>query len=340
MANNPGEGTGLSVAEVTANIEKLWDSEAGTTESVDADNDSETIDLTTEETAEEEEQQDEQPETDSETETSESEEPVESKDEAQKAAEQAARENEVVFEVDGKQITRKQAQQGFMFQSDYTKKTQDLKAHMARYQVQEQNKDELRVGYEQNLNLLRAQLAQVAELAEMPSDDLLRDDPQAYLIQQRKYEKQQAALQHMHSEHVGILAKIEQSRKEQHAIKQANAREEFIGMHPEFGGPEANALWQSVAESMLKRGYSAERINGIDDALMMSDAYELYKFRKAAETVPEVVKHFEKKPPLVQPGTAKTSTSSKSDAAKRNFQKLKQTGSIEDTQAYFESLWK
>lgn len=339
MANNPDEGTGLSVADVTANIEKLWDSESGTTESVDADNGSETAELEAAETTEDESTE-EQPEADSEGEQSEEAETAESKDEEKQAAEQAARENEVVFEVGGKQITRKQAQQGFMFQSDYTRKTQELKQHMARYQVQEQGRDEYRVGLEQSLNLMRAQLAQAVELVEMPSDELLAEDGQAYLIQQRKYERQQAAFKHMHEQHVGVQAKIEQSRIEQHAIKQANAREEFIGMHPEFGGPNADALWKEVAGDMLKRGYTAERINNIDDALMMSDAYELHKFRKAAANVPEAVKHFEKKPPLIQPGTAKTSTSTQSDASKRSLQKLKQTGSVSDMQAYVESLWK
>ena len=214
MANNPGEGTGLSVAEVTANIEKLWDSENGTTESVDADNDSETIDLTTEEAAEEE-QQDEQPETDSETETSESEEPVESKDEAQEAEAKAAREAEIVFDFEGKPISRKEAELGYMRQADYTKKTQELKSNMGRYLVQEQSKEEYRVGLEQQLGLMAAQMSQVAELVDMPSDDLLRDDPQAFLIQQRKFEKQQAAIKHLRDEHAGVIAKIEQSRKEQ-----------------------------------------------------------------------------------------------------------------------------
>lgn len=334
MTNNPVEGTGTSVEDTAANIEKILDSSVGTTEKVDADNDdNEFVDL---DTVEDDDYilEDDQPVTESNQEAVAEADAVDSKDETQEADAKAAHEAEIVFEVDGKPVSRKEANLGYLRQSDYTKKTQELKQNLARYQVQQKEISQIRAENLQVVEQLVLQMRKAADLADAPSEQLLKDDPHEYLMQKQKFERQQGAIKHLFDQHVGLLEEQARSQKEQLAIDQVAARDQLNEWLPEFADDKTgDGLLIEVGKFMIERGYTADEINSIRDARNFRDMYEFMQLKRKAQHVPEVVKHFEKKPPLTQPGhSSKTTSKTSSDVSARILQKQKQTGSLADTQ--------
>ena len=328
--NNPEQGTGLSVDDAASNIEKILESTIGTTKEVDADED--VVDLTTD--TDEMVLEDDTEKTDEASKDSDSEPVEEVKDEEPEAAAKAAHEAEIVFEVDGKQISRKQAQQGFMFQSDYTKKTQELKQHVARYQVQEQNFDQLRADVAREVQEVKNRIAREFQFNEPDWGQMIQDDPAGYLQAKHDWDRKQAAVRELHTIEQLQAEKNAKWQREQFAIQQASALEALSQKHPEFADKHtAPALLNGLGEFLIDAGFTGPEIEGIADHRIMDIVYRAYKAGMVQKNVPEVVKHFEKKPPVTMPNKGKAVEKANS-ASENGLRKLKQTGSLNDAQAW------
>ncbi|MBW6421612.1 hypothetical protein KX729_09185 [Rhizobium sp. XQZ8] len=334
--NNPDEGTGDSVAEAALNIESLLDTDNGTTEEVDADGADEAQNTETDEVADEVEQSDE----DSDSVENDGDEDGEG--ETDNADVAAAKDAEIVFEVDGKQVSRKEAVQGYLRQADYTKKTQELKQHVARYQVQEQNFDQLRADVAREVQEVKNRIAREFQFNEPDWGQMIQDDPAGYLQAKHDWDRKQAAVRELHTIEQLQAEKNAKWQREQFAIQQANALETLSTKHPEFADKQkAPALLNGLGEFLVDAGFTAEEIEGIADHRIMDIVYRAYKSGLVQKNVPQVVKHFEKKPPVTMPGaSSKKLQSSTADAAKREAQRLKQSGSLNDAQSYLESMMK
>lgn len=340
LTNTPVEGTGYSVDEAATHIENLLDSDIGTTEKVDAEKE---VEKTSSTLDEEIESDVEQPETDSED--------VEGDDtdgETDEVEEPTVRDpNEVLFEIDGQGISRQEAERGYLRQSNYTKKMQELAEHRKKWMVQEVEFHQVRAQSEQVLNNLAAHVAQVFEMnsfGDEPDWEAMLDTHDAYDVQKERYrwEKNRATWHQKQAAREAAVKAIYDSQVEmdrQNEVFLRNKREHEIIESREklardlpdvFGDPQkANVNLIAVAKFLSEQGYGEEEIKGVTDARTISLAYYAKMGMEAAKKIPAAIKKIEAKPALTMPGTASRPNSG-STALENDIKRLKRTGSLDD----------
>jgi len=348
LTNTPDEGTGYSVAEAATHIETFLDSESGTTETVDADNE---VDETSNTLDDEIEIDVEQPETDSDDVDGD-----ETESERDEVEEPTVRDpDEILFEIDGQGVSRAEAERGYLRQSNYTKKMQELAEHRKKWIVQEVEFNQIRGQFGEELNRLAHHVAQTFQMDDFgPEPDWSAEweiDP--YEAQKKKFQwdKDRAAWQQkQHNREAAVKAiydhQIEMARqnevfannKREHEI--IESREILARNLPDvFGDPKkANVNLLAVADYMRERGYDSEFIANITDAKVIEDAYYAKLGREAAKKVQKAVAKVEAKPALTMPGTTTARTTTADAAYKQERQRLKRTGSLDDAASLISRL--
>jgi hypothetical protein len=335
--NNPEQGTGYSVADAAKNIESLLDTEYGTTEEVDAE--TESLEDSNTEYA------------DNEIDTEQSEEDSEEGD-VEESEEGEAEETEPVISntfkdeelvtIDGEQISFGELKKQRMLHADYTRKRQqetaELKQHMGRYQVQQVEMADMRVGVANDINQMKLRLAvAVGDSISPPSEQLYMEDPYTYGLQKMEFERKAAAVQELFQAEQLLAQQNARWEAEQHALKQATALEEFSTKYVEFADKQkAPALLGELGVFMMDLGFTRQEIEGIADSRIMDTVYRLYKAEIVSKQVPQVVKQLEKRAKLAMPGSSvrtKPSTAFDKDVAR-----LKRTGSIDDAASALSKL--
>ncbi|QRM54741.1 hypothetical protein [Sinorhizobium sp. BG8] len=346
--NTPVEGTGYSVDEAATHIENLLDSDIGTTETVDAENE---VDETSNTLDDDVEIDMEQPETDSddvdedatESETDEVEEPT------------VRDPNEVLFEIDGQGISRQEAERGYLRQSNYTKKMQELAEHRKKWIVQEVEFHQVRAQSEQVLNNLAAHVAQVFEMNDFGAepDWAAEWDVDPYEAQKKRFQwdKDKAAWQQKQAAREAAVKAIYDSQIEVARQNEAYAnnkrenaiiesRETLAREMPEVFGEaqKANVNLIAVAKFLNEQGYGEDEIKGVIDARTIKLAYYAKLGMEAAMKVPAAIKKIEAKPALTMPGTTTARTTTADAAYKQDRRRLKRTGSLDDAASLISRL--
>jgi hypothetical protein len=331
--NNPEQGTGLTVNDAATHIETLLDSETGTTEQVDADNETEEVSNVEVDEATEVEEQSEQDSESVESDT------AETQDETTEP-EATDLSDETLVDVQGEKRTLKEVREGYMRQSDYTRKTQELKQHLKTYQLQQKDLNQVRAENLQAVELMALQISQAVELADAPTDQLLQDDPHEYLLKRQKFERQQSVIHHLRNEHAGLLAEKAKKDAEQLALRQVEARSQLNEWHPEFAdGKTGDGLLIEVGKFMINDlGYSPDEVNMIDDPRHFRAMYRLFQAEQRAKHVAKVVPHFDKKPPLTAPGNSTKTQKQPSNAFSDDVRKYKRSGDFNDAVSVISKL--
>lgn len=346
LANTPDQGTGtVSEMDTQSAFRNLLDSDSATTE---VDNDAEAEALIASNTSDEDiENGLEQPDTDSD---------EVDLDETDDAADEEAETpverdpEEIVFEYEGQAISRKDAERGFLRQSDYTRKMQELAEHRKKWIVQEIDKHEVRVQSASMLNNLAHHVAQVFEMNDFgPEPDWASEfevDP--YTTQQKRYqwEKDKAAwTEKQRAREEAVLAihelqvKIAENNAEFAAEKQKqdiiDSRAELARRMPDVFGDDkkANVALIDLGRFLGEQGIPDEQVNSLVDPTMIQLAYYAKLGMEAAKNMPKAVKKIEAKPALTMPG----STASKKPSTDFNA-KLKEFSGSNSKQGLFKHL--
>lgn len=317
--NTPVEGTGYSVAEAATHIEQFLDSD-GTTEQVDADNEADEVSTTLE--AEDE--------NDADTLETESEEVglEEAEGDADEVDEPTeADPNEIVFEHDGQPITREEATKGYLRQSQFTKKMQELAEHRKKWVVQEVEFHQVRAQSEQALNSLAAHVAQVFEMNSFGDEPdweyEFQTDPYEANLKRIRWEKDRNAWQQKQSAREEAVKAIHSAQNEvarqnaahlkakrEHEI--IESREVLAERLPDvFGNPQkANVRLVEMSSFLQDQGYSQEEILELTDARTIALAHYAMVGMQAAKKVKAAVQKIEAKPAMTMPGTSAKKTAS------------------------------
>ncbi len=351
MTNTPDQGTGFTVDEAATQIETLLDSPQATPEKVDAEtNETPEVSTPLETDIESDE---EQPETDSE--NVEADEDEGEQDEKQETPVERDPE-EIVFELEGQAISRKEAERGFLRQSDYTRKMQELAEHRKKWIVQEIDMHQVRETSAQTLNQLAHHVAQVFDMTDFgPEPDWAAEfelDP--YTTQQKRFqwEKDKAAWTKKQQDREAAVMAIYNAQKEvaeQNARFAKNKREQDIvdsraelarRMPDQFGDDrKANVVLNDIANFLTEQGLPAEQIENLTDPTMVQLAYYAKLGMEAAAKMPKAVKAIEAKPALTMPGTKDVSASGNSSALEKDLKRLKRTGSLDDAASALSKLF-
>ncbi|MBN7809106.1 hypothetical protein JZX86_27690 [Agrobacterium rosae] len=336
--NTPEMGTGTAV-EAQVDIKSLLDSENTTTEIVDADTGTEEVQNTddtdlvedAEQSLEDSEGVDDDAVEDSEAEETD-------------AAPENTFKDENLVTIDGEQISFAELKKQRLLHADYTRKRQqetaELKQHMNRYQVQQTDMDQMRVAVANDVAEMKRRIVAVIDPDELQKPDPALYDVDPYLHGKKmiEWERKQNAIRELHVAEEQLAQQNAKWAEEQHALKQAEAMEQFSGKYSEFADKQkAPALLSELGSFLSENGFGREEIEGIADSRIMDIVYRLYKAETVSKQVPKVVAEINNRAKLAMPGTA-TNKSPKKSAVEINMRKYRETGSSEYSTAAIRDL--
>lgn len=176
-------------------------------------------------------------------------------------------------------------------------------------------------------------------------DTLAREDPLEYVAKNREYEKDQATLQQ-------LRAAQQAAAEEEVNLFLAKREEELPQVAPELCGPEGTAKRTELSQFLLNAGIPADAISKGATAAMLSIALDAMKFRALKAEAPAAIRpaapgaagaRTPAPPPAhrpVRPSTAPAQSDSRTRARDQAFDRLTQTGSIDDAVAAYEAKQK
>lgn len=227
------------------------------------------------------------------------------------------------IKIGDEEITYADLKGGYLRQSDYTRKTQELsgqraileQAQLAANQlVQKEVIDNMRLAYQ-------------VELMEEPNwADLKENDPfgypdkrEAWDAKMAKFAELQTIERNMHQQRVELENKRFVEMREK-------AKVEFYNRHPEFNDKTvADTHTEGMAKYLYNLGFSDEEIASIADPRLLTILYSAYKHEKTADKVEYAKKVISNKPKITAP---KATGSRPQYTQARN--KLRETGSTQD----------
>ena len=261
-----------------------------------------------------------------------------SDDEAEdKADEDKSTETVITLEIDGQEVkfTKDELKSGVLRQADYTRKTQALAEERKQFQSVVEQASEHEKIYAQLLPVMVERMQQF--MPQPPDPSLIDVDLAAYLKQQAKYERDlgdyQAAQSEMERMQKKKTEKEEQNRR-YYLVENAQILPELI---PEWKDPNVYERDSKRLKAFLATRYFRENeIDNAADARIISLAYDAMRWRELKNSKPKQSEPLEKalKPNAPAAKPMNSQTKAQIEARKR----LKQSGSVRDAAAVFESL--
>ncbi|MFJ7438084.1 hypothetical protein ACIQW5_10545 [Methylorubrum thiocyanatum] len=313
-SNNPVEGTAsLSAEEADSKIAALLGFEPDDDETAPPAVEAE---VPSDEEAEADEVH---PETD----TAEEEQPTE--DVEPEEIEAVSFNDDTEIEVNGERVKVKDLKSGYLRQSDYTKKTQELA--IQRQQIE----GHLRAEYGNHLRQIEQSL--IDHFPQEPNWlELAQDNPAQYAVEREAWNKRLADLNGVrHLRHIHEQNAVAERNQ---AKAQAQAYENLVQMHPEFAvtqdGKAAPAAEELIGFATQEVGLTTDLLEEITDARYFSLMYDAMRWRRQEAQKSKTIQAVANKPPLAKPGVTQSKASAAQTDLKNQMARLKRTGKSED----------
>lgn len=234
---------------------------------------------------------------------------------------------EVALE-DGTKISIAQLKRNNLFQRDYTRKTEELKAERQRLDAEHQ----ARVSEaDREIASQREQIFALARefLPEEPTLELFQSDPIAYVEQKALYDKRMKELSNLNEVRQRQAAEADQKQKAQFDEYFAEQRQEALKALPHLKDKaKLEAYHSDVGEIGFGfYGIKPEEFNQIADSRyfrVLHDAIQFQKLKRKASTVQKAVTE---KPKLISQQRQAPQAAQVRDRQGR-FEALRQTGSL------------
>lgn len=237
-------------------------------------------------------------------------------------------------------VTLDDLRSGYMQQSDYTRKTQELAQQRS---VLEEQVGAATAERQQYANLLGAMEQQLLALrgAEPNWEQLAKDDPIGYVQQKERWNQSQqqiAAAQH-ERQRVGALQQ-EQDRQ-MIARAQHQQREMLLQVRPELNEPEKAKTFRNnlVNYAQHEYGLTANDLSQLLDHrafLILDKARQFDELQKNGASVQQKV--VRRKNPVVRPGASSGKVQVRSRGLRKARERLESTGDVRDAASAFENM--
>lgn len=337
--NTDTPSTGIDINTAASQLEALLDAENG-----QAQDDEEREDSA--ETGEEGEPGDEADETAAE----DSEEDVEVDDEAAEDDEQPEPKAEEEFEVDlGRgekvKVTRDELIKGYLRQSDYTRKTQEVAEGRKRLEGEASEVLRERAQYAALLPKLEEQIRLVEAAPEPDWDALYAQNPIEAARLERKFrverEQREAKLAAIQAEKARVEQANQQQSAQQFRAYVAEQQEVLVNeLIPAWRDPKvARREKAELVEYALKAGLTTEEVRTLADARAVAMLHKAMRFDRAMARKQAGVQGAQQtaSSPTLKPGNASAKPSVKVEV-KKQYDRLKRTGSVQDAAKLFEQM--
>lgn len=323
LADPISESTG-SISEAASAFEAILSGSADNTEEPKKD-DADNTELKASETADDAEDAEDSEEDSSDDEAEE------------KADDDKPEETVITLEIEGQEVkfTKEELKSGVLRQADYTRKTQALAEERKQFQsVVEQASEQDKI-YAQLLPVMVQRMQR--NLPQPPDPSLIDTDPVAYLKQDERYKREVGDLQ-------AAEAEMQRMSQKQNADKEQNLQA-YLAQNAQLL-PELIPEWKDaknyerdrtrLRDFLKGRSFNDQEIDQAYDARIVALAYDAMRWRELKNSKPKQSVPLEKaltpNAPVQKP--MNTQTRALVDARKR----LKQSGSVRDAAAVFESL--
>jgi hypothetical protein len=246
----------------------------------------------------------------------------------------------VTIKVDGKdvQVPLSELKNGYQRQADYTRKTMQVAEERKAAEAERQQALAERHQYAGNLQKLQAQIeGALAQQQNIDWQQLLENDPQAYLKERHLWEQRQAALQQNLSAQQQLAGQMQAEQARAYQGHLQAQQEQLLAKLPEWKDAEkAKAEKTALRDYLKSQGYDEQSVNSVADAravLMARKAMMYDQMMSKAQTAQKKVSNLPTK--VQQPGNG---TNPGIDRRASAYQRLTKTGRVEDAAAVFASL--
>lgn len=257
-------------------------------------------------------------------------------EEQAEAPSQAGDEFEIVHNGQQRKLSREEtirlAQQGF----DYTQKTQALAEQARAVSERMQRLEELRVATDyvaQDLALVKAYEAQIQRFEGVDWVRLATEDPLEYPKVRAQYDTLRQAYQASASQY---QQKQEAVATQMQRIK-ADMLQQEAALLPRLvpawnDHAKFQAAQREIADYLRSNGIDPVAVGGryLDTAFAMATAWKAVQYDKLQKAKSEKVKQLRTAPPVVKPGASQPASASKDEAERKQRDRLRRTGSLED----------
>ena len=238
------------------------------------------------------------------------------------------------------EVTLEELQQGYSRTKDYTKKTQALaetrktvEAERARIEEAKQ----LRDTYAQRLEVIEQMLNQPTDNENLA--ELKESDPIGYAIKVAERSEREKQLQAVQAEKQRIAQQQQAEQQEylkSHLAQEAQKLKEWI---PEFKDEvKADIARKEIKAYAKSIGFSDQELANVYDARAVQTLYKAMQYEKLMKGKGVATKKVSEAPKTLRSGASQPQGTSEQEAAKKQFQKLRQTGKKQDAAKLFEKF--
>lgn len=235
------------------------------------------------------------------------------------------------------ELTLREALDGGLRQSDYSRKTAELAERRKGFEEHEQAVRQARAEYATKLEKLEAAIEAVQlpkELSKEEWDKLRRDNPSEYAARKADVADTKEKLQAVRAEREREQEKEQADLAEKYQEYLANERTELLGKLPEWKDEAVATKEQAelVAEAK-SRGFSDDELALVDNHRIILLLRDAMKYRQLQGKKP-LVRKKAKGAPVLKPGASKR-PKAKVGKAQSARERLKKTGSVRDAAGFF-----
>lgn len=216
-------------------------------------------------------------------------------------------------DVDGRAVKLRELRDGYLRQSDYTRKTQALAEERKSFEGQKAEAERARGAYIERLQMVDQFLQKSKPYDDETLDKLAEEDPAKYTRAVRENDKHQAALGAIQGEMKHAFEERQKEFVEARRKAAEEGRQKLPEIIPEWRNPEVmKRETGEVAQYLKSLGRSDDEIAGITDPVIVAIVRDAMLYRKGQKAKADLPKK-KAKPTPKQPPKTKTA---KANAAK------------------------
>jgi regulator of replication initiation timing len=248
--------------------------------------------------------------------------PTDDEAESEEEADEAEIKDDVTVNVNGEKIALSELKAGYMKQSDYSRKTQELGN-------KRRDLEQMTTRVTQSVEAIANFLAK--QLPDAPDTSLAMTDPGRYVREKAMYDASMAqinAIIEQANAPKEVVNKLsEEQRIERLQAEDAKLREAF----PHLSDPaKREKFFTDTTRVAQELGYSLDEIKGVDDHRLFKLAHWARLGMEAEKAKAKVAQKVEKVPPVVPPKRAQQKNAAQIRSNQDAMRRLSRTGSIHD----------
>lgn len=235
------------------------------------------------------------------------------------------------------EVTLDELRNGYMMQSDYSRKTSDLAEQRRAFEAQQQQLEMERQRYLQELS----QMQQTVDEPEPNWEALKAEDELEYVIKRNEWREKQEAKTAAQQKYQAEMQQQQQMQMQELQQFVEAERQKLPERIPEWKDEAvAKADHEKIITYAQRSGFAPEELQGLYDSRAVKVLRDAMLWNELQEQKPAVQKKARNAPKVAKPGTTKSKSDSNQARRREQRSRLKKSGRVEDAAAIFSEMLK